>query len=247
MAHLSAERRAELKRVAEAIVAPGKGILAADESTGTMGKRFANIGVENTEENRRQYRELLFTAGKVCGNFLGGVILFHETVYQKTKDGVPFVQLIKDMGVIPGIKVDKGIVPLPGTQDEGTTQGLDGLAERVTQYVKDGCQFAKWRCVIKINKAKGNPTDVAIQENAQVLARYAAICQANGLVPIVEPEILLDGDHDLETAQRITERVLACVYKTLVDHHIYLEGSLLKPNMVTQGMLAEYNSSILIS
>ena len=122
-----------------------------------------------------------------------------------------------------------------GTQDESTTQGLDGLAERVQQYVKDGCTFAKWRCVIKIKQAVGNPTDVAIQENAQVLARYASICQVNGLVPIVEPEILIDGDHDLETSLRITERVLACVYKTLVDHHIYLEGTLLKPNMVTPG------------
>ena len=235
MAYLSCEQKKELKRVAEAIVAPGKGILAADESTGTMGKRLANIGLENTDENRRRYRELLFTADKSIGKYLGGVILFHDTLYQKSKDGVPFVQLIKERGIIPGIKVDKGLVNLPGTIDETTTQGLDGMAERVQQYVKDGAQFAKFRCVIKINVANNVPTDVAIQENAQVLSRYAVICQANGLVPIVEPEILIDGTHELNVAQRVTERVLACVYKSLVDHHVFLEGTLLKPNMVTQG------------
>jgi len=233
--HLSNEVRAELKKVAESICAPGKGILAADESTGTIGKRFAGMGVENTEENRRQYRQLLFTADKSLGACLGGVILYEETLYQKDDNGKPFVELIKEMGVNPGIKVDKGIVPLHGTGIEGTTQGLDGLAERCQQYYKDGCTFAKWRCVIKINTPLGIPTDVAIQENAQVLARYASICQANRIVPIVEPEILIDGEHDIATSQRVTERVLACVYKTLVDHHVYLEGTLLKPNMVTPG------------
>jgi len=235
MSHLTAEQKAELKRNAESIVAPGKGILAADESTGTIGKRFANIQVENTEENRRQYRQLLFTADKKIAEYLGGVILFHETLYQKDDNGKPFVELLKELGINPGIKVDKGVVPLSGTQGEGTTQGLDGLGERCAQYKKDGCTFAKWRCVIKINNTLHNPTDVAIQENAQVLARYANICQANGIVPIVEPEILIDGDHDLETSLRVTERVLTCVYKTLVDHHVYLEGTLLKPNMVTPG------------
>lgn len=237
MAYLTAEQKAELKKVAESIVAPGKGILAADESTGTIGKRFANMDnkIENNEENRRLYRQLLFTADKSVGNALGGVILFHETLYQKDDNGKPFVELIKEMGVNPGIKVDKGVVPLSGTNNEGTTQGLDGLADRCKQYKQDGATFAKWRCVIKINKPLGVPTDIAIQENAQVLARYASICQANGLVPIVEPEILIDGDHDLETSLRVTERVLACVYKTLVDHHVYLEGTLLKPNMVTPG------------
>lgn len=235
MAYLSDDQKAELKKVAEAICAPGKGILAADESTGTIGKRFAQIGVENTEENRRQYRQLLFTADKSLGGCLGGVILFEETLYQKDDNGKPFVELIKEMGVQPGIKVDKGVVPLSGTNDEGTTQGLDGLADRCKKYKSDGATFAKWRCVIKINTPFGVPTDTAIQENAQVLARYANICQANGIVPIVEPEILIDGDHDLATSLRVTERVLACVYKTLVDHHIYLEGTLLKPNMVTPG------------
>jgi len=235
MAGLSADQKANLRKIAQSIAAPGKGILAADESTGTIGKRFADIGVENTEENRRQYRQLLFTADKSIAENLGGVILYHETVYQKADNGKSFIDILKELGINPGIKVDKGVQPLSGTQNECTTQGLDGLAERVQQYVKDGCTFAKWRCVIKINQTVGVPTDVAVQENAQVLARYASICQANGLVPIVEPEILIDGDHDIRTSLRITERVLACVYKTLVDHHVYLEGTLLKPNMVTPG------------
>jgi len=235
MAYLTSEQRAELKRVAESIVAPGKGILAADESTGTIGKRFADINVENTEENRRQYRQLLFTGDKSLAQCLGGVILYHETLYQKDDSGKLFVDVLKELGINPGIKVDKGVQPLAGTQNECTTQGLDGLGERCAQYHNDGCTFAKWRCVIKINQENNVPTDVAVQENAQVLARYASICQMNGLVPIVEPEILIDGNHSLETSLRITERVLACVYKTLIDHHVYLEGTLLKPNMVTPG------------
>jgi len=241
--YLTVEQRENLKRVAESIVAPGKGILAADESTGTIGKRFANINVENTEENRRAYRELLFTCDESIAKNLGGVILFHETLYQESGDGKRFVKVLKDMGINPGIKVDKGVVNLPGTNAESTTQGLDGLTERVKQYVEDGCTFAKWRCVIKINEANNVPTATAIQENAQVLARYAVICQQNGLVPIVEPEILIDGPHDINTSLRITERVLACVYKTLVDHHVYLEGTLLKPNMVTPGQSCEKKAS----
>jgi len=233
--HLTDAQRLRLKKIAESICAPGKGILAADESTGTIGKRFGEIALQNTEENRRTYRELLFTAGKDLSHCLGGVILYEETLYQKDKNGKPFIEILNDMGVNPGIKVDKGVQPLHGTRNECTTQGLDGLAERCAQYSKDGCTFAKWRCVIKINEEAGVPTDVAIQENAQVLARYATICQANGLVPIVEPEILIDGEHSLSTSLRITERVLTCVYKTLVDHHVYLEGTLLKPNMVTPG------------
>jgi len=234
---LTEEQRKQLRDVAQSIVAPGKGILAADESTGTIGKRFANINVENTVDNRRAYRQLLFTTDRSqnIGSCLGGVILYEETLYQKDDNGKPFVAILKEHGINPGIKVDKGVVPLKGTKDECTTQGLDGLAERCAQYSKDGCTFAKWRCVIKINQDVGVPTDIAIQENAQVLARYASICQANGLVPIVEPEILIDGEHNLATSLRITERVLTCVYKTLVDHHVYLEGTLLKPNMVTPG------------
>jgi len=223
----------ELRRTANAIVAPGKGILAADESTGTMGKRLTNIGLENTEENRRKYRQLLFTADKTVAQYISGVILFHETLYQKADDGTPFVELLKNKGIIAGIKVDTGVVPLFGSEDECTTQGLDDLAKRCAQYKKDGCQFAKWRSVLKINK--NTPSYQAILENANVLARYASICQANGLVPIVEPEILIDGDHNIDRCQKVTETVLAAVYKALNDHHVYLEGSLLKPNMVTQG------------
>ncbi|XP_066267400.1 fructose-bisphosphate aldolase-like isoform X2 [Branchiostoma lanceolatum] len=232
-APLTPELKKELAATANAIVSPGKGILAADESTGTMGKRFANISVENTEENRRTYRQLLFSSGSEMPKYISGVILFHETLYQKADDGTPFVKMLQDQGIIPGIKVDKGVVPLSGTAGEGTTQGLDGLAERCAQYYKDGCRFAKWRCVLKISGT--TPSYLAITENANVLARYATICQANGLVPIVEPEILPDGDHTLETSQRITERVLSATYKALMDHHIYLEGTLLKPNMCTPG------------
>merc|ERR1712179_747089 len=192
----------ELRRIANAIVAPGKGILAADESTGTMGKRLAGIGVENTEDNRRKYRQLLFTCDKA-------------------------------LGIIPGIKVDKGVVPLMGSEGESTTQGLDDLSSRCAQYKKDGCDFAKWRCVLKVGT--NTPSYQGMMENANVLARYASICQMNGLVPIVEPEVLMDGSHDLVRAQKVTETVLAFTYKALQDHHVFLEGTLLKPNMVLAG------------
>lgn len=223
----------ELKKIAQAIVAPGKGILAADESTATMGKRLQDIGVENNDENRRKYRQLLFTTDPKLGENISGVILFHETLYQKADDGTPFVELLAKRNIIPGIKVDKGVVPLMGSEDECTTQGLDDLAQRCAQYKKDGCHFAKWRCVLKITK--NTPSYQAILENANVLARYASICQANRIVPIVEPEVLPDGDHDLDRAQKVTETVLAAVYKALNDHHVFLEGTLLKPNMVTAG------------
>lgn len=226
----------ELKKTAQALVAPGKGILAADESTGTLGKRFAKIELENTDENRRKYRQLLFTADKSIAQHISGVILFHETVYQKADDGTPFIKLLNDKGIIPGIKVDCGVVNLMGTNEETTTQGLDDLGKRCAQYYKDGCRFAKWRSVLKIDDHC--PTQLAIMENANVLARYASICQQNGLVPIVEPEILPDGDHDLEKSQKVTEKVLAAVYKALSDHHVYLEGTLLKPNMCTPGQSA---------
>lgn len=231
--YLSAEQEKELRDIANAIVAPGKGILAADESTATCGKRFEGINVENTEENRRQYRQLLFTTDNKIAENISGVILFHETFYQKADCGTPFPQLLLKKGILPGIKVDKGVVPLAGSFDECTTQGLDGLAERCAQYKKDGAQFAKWRCVLKINAH--TPSLQGMLENANVLARYASICQQNGLVPIVEPEVLIDGSHDIETAQKVTEVVLAFTYKALADHHVYLEGTLLKPNMVTAG------------
>merc|ERR1712121_466457 len=223
----------ELRRIANAIVAPGKGILAADESTGTMGKRLANIGVENTEENRRKYRQLLFTCDKTLGNSISGVILFHETLYQKADDGTPFADLIKRLGIIPGIKVDKGVVPLMGSEGESTTQGLDDLSSRCAQYKKDGCDFAEWRCVLKVGT--NTPSYQGMLENANVLARYASICQMNGLVPIVEPEVLMDGSHNLERAQKATEATLSFTYKALQDHHVFLEGTLLEPNMVLAG------------
>ncbi|XP_015794081.1 fructose-bisphosphate aldolase A-like isoform X1 [Tetranychus urticae] len=223
----------ELKATAAAIVAPGKGILAADESTGTMGKRLQSIGVENNEENRRQYRQLLFTSGDDMPKFISGVILFDETVYQKTDDGVAFPDLLISRGIIPGIKVDTGVVDLQGTEGETTTQGLDNLTKRCQKYYAAGCRFAKWRCVLKIGQ--NTPSPLAILENANVLARYATCCQQAGLVPIVEPEILPDGDHTIEKCQLVTEKVLAAVYKALNDHNVYLEGTLLKPNMVTSG------------
>jgi len=183
----SVELQEELKKIANQIVTPGKGILAADESVSTMGKRLADIGVENTEDARRQYRQLLFTTDKSISDYISGVILFHETLYQKADDGTPFVKLIQDKGILPGIKVDMGVVNLFGSENESTTQGLDNLDKRCAQYKADGCQFAKWRCVIKIGT--NTPSYQAMMENANVLARYASICQANGLVPIVEPEV----------------------------------------------------------
>jgi len=230
---LSQDQKRELAEIANKIVAGGKGILAADESTGTMGKRFANIGVENTEENRRLYRQLLFTTDKSMADNISGVILFHETFYQKSDDGVSFPELLASKGIIPGIKVDKGVVPLAGTHQESTTQGLDGLSERCAQYKKDGAHFAKWRCVLKIGEH--TPSHQAMLENANVLARYASICQQNGLVPIVEPEVLPDGDHNLDMAQNVTEEVLSHTYRMLNEHNVFLEGTLLKPNMVTAG------------
>ncbi|CAM6008875.1 unnamed protein product [Sphagnum balticum] len=222
----------ELIATAKYISTPGKGILAADESTGTIGKRLASIKVENVESNRQALRELLFTAPNVC-QYLSGVILFEETLYQKTLEGKPFVEVLKEGGVVPGIKVDKGTVDLAGTNGETTTQGHDGLAQRCQQYYQAGARFAKWRAVLKIGATE--PSELAIQQNAQGLARYAIICQENGLVPIVEPEILVDGSHSIDKCAEVTERVLAACYKALNDQKVLLEGSLLKPNMVTPG------------
>jgi len=229
---LTREQEDELRAIAAKICQPGKGILAADESTGTIGKRFANINLENNEENRRRYRQLLFTTPNL-GEHISGVILYEETFHQSTDKGERFVDLLRKQGVVPGIKLDLGVVPLAGTLDEGTTQGLDNLAKRAAEFKKGGCDFAKWRCVLHIGPHI--PSHVALLENANVLARYASICQQNGLVPIVEPEVLCDGDHDLARCQKVTEQTLAFVYKALADHHIYLEGTLLKPNMVTPG------------
>lgn len=214
-------------------MAPGKGILASDESTGTIGKRFAPIGVENTEDNRRKYRELLYST-KGLGEYISGAIMFEETLFQNAADGTPFVDMCKSQGIIPGIKVDKGVKPLAGTDGETVTQGIDGLGERCAKYYAQGARFAKWRGVIKITDS-GAPSELAIAENTSRLARYASICQQNGLVPIVEPEILMDGKHSIERAAAVTEKVLVAQYKALSDHHVLLEGTLLKPNMVRPG------------
>ena len=222
----------ELIATAKKIVRPGHGILAADESTGTIGSRFSKINVENTEPNRRAYRELLFTTPEL-EKYISGVIMYEETLDQATTDGVNFCKLLSDKGIIPGIKVDKGLVVIGGTNDENATQGLDGLAERCKKYYEKGCRFAKWRAVLKIGD--GRPTKLAIRENAHTLARYASICQQNGLVPIVEPEILTDGPHCIDTCACASTRVFAAVQKALIEHKIILEGCLLKPNMVTPG------------
>ncbi|CAL0317426.1 unnamed protein product [Lupinus luteus] len=222
----------ELVKNAKYIATGGKGILAADESTGTIGKRLESINVENIEANRQALRQLLFTSPNAL-QYLSGVILFEETLYQNASDGTPFVLLLQQNGVIPGIKVDKGVVELAGTNGETTTQGLDSLGARCQQYYKAGARFAKWRAVLKIGP--NEPSELSIQQNAQGLARYAIICQENGLVPIVEPEILTDGPHDIAKNAAVTETVLAAVYKALNDHHVLLEGTLLKPNMVTPG------------
>jgi fructose-bisphosphate aldolase class I len=224
---------AELVATANAISSPGKGILAADESTGTIGKRFAPINVENIEENRRKYRELLFTTPNLNEN-ISGVIMYEETLFQNDKDGKPFVDLLKEQGIIAGIKVDMGVQPLPGTDGETVTQGITDLGKRCKRYYEKGARFAKWRAVIVI-KDSGCPTQLSIDQNAATLARYAAICQANGLVPIVEPEVLMDGSHPLERSAVVTEKVLARCYQLLSDHHVLLEGTLLKPNMVRPG------------
>lgn len=241
MGYLTAEQKEELRSIANKIVKDGRGILAADESTGTMGKRLSQIKVANDEENRRNYRHLLMSSDKEMANYIGGVILFHETLYQKDDNGKLLKDYLKEKDIVVGIKVDKGVVQLLGTPDETTTQGLDGLGERCAQYKKDGCDFAKWRCVLKITDS--TPSALAIMENANVLARYASICQQNGIVPIVEPEILPDGDHSIERCQEVTEQVLAAQYKALSDHHVFLEGTLLKPNMVTAGHSAATKSS----
>jgi fructose-bisphosphate aldolase class I len=222
----------ELKDTANAIATRGKGILAADESTGTIGKRFEKISLPNTEPNRRDYRELLFRSPG-WGQYISGVILYEETLNQKAADGTPFIDIIKAAGVIPGIKVDKGTAFLPGTDDETMTVGIEGLGQRCEEYYKKGCRFSKWRAVLKISQ--NTPSDVAIAENARGLALYAAVCQQNGLVPIIEPEVLMDGDHSIEVSASVTQAVWEATIKALHDQHVLFEGILLKPSMVTPG------------
>jgi fructose-bisphosphate aldolase, class I len=227
----------ELTSIARALVEPGRGILAADESEGTIKKRFDAISVESTEENRRQYREMLFTTPGV-GEFISGVILFDETIRQSAADGRTFVQVLNDAGVIPGIKVDKGSKPLAAFAGEEVTEGLDGLRARLAEYVELGAKFAKWRAVINIDVANSVPTDEGIRANAHALARYAALCQEAGLVPIVEPEVMMEGDHSIEACFDATSRTLAAVYDELFDARVDLPGTLLKPNMVLSGKKA---------
>ena len=222
----------QLAAVAQAMAGPGKGILAADESTGTIEKRFAGIKVENTEENRRAYRDLLFTA-KGLSQSIRGVILYDETLRQKSANGTPFVELLSKNGILPGIKVDAGAKDLALCPGEKITEGLDGLAKRCAEYVKMGAKFAKWRAVITIGK--DIPSSTCIAANAHALARYAAICQAAGLVPIVEPEVLMDGDHTIERCEEVTEWTLNAVYQALYLNRVTLEHSVLKPSMVISG------------
>ena len=226
--------KSELAKNAAAIAAPGKGILAVDESTKTIGKRLQSIGIENTEENRRDYRGLLFSAPGL-GKYISGAILYEETLYQNSKSGASFVKLLNDNGVFPGIKVDTGLQPLPGADPiETWCTGLDGLKERAAAYYQQGARFCKWRAVLQITN-DGCPTALSLQENAWGLARYARACQESGLVPIVEPEILMDGDHNIERTAAVQEKVLATVYKALADNNVFLEGTLLKPSMTVPG------------
>jgi fructose-bisphosphate aldolase, class I len=221
-----------LEEIARALVAPGKGILAADESDGTIKKRFDSIGVEPTEENRRAYRELLFTT-EGSEEHISGVIMFDETIRQSSSDGTPFPKLLESRGIIPGIKVDKGAKSLAGAEGETVTEGLDGLRERLEEYYELGARFTKWRAVISIGD--GLPSDYCIWANAHALGRFAALSQEAGMVPIVEPEVLMDGEHSIHESYRVTDRMLQALYTELFDQRVRREGSLLKTNMVVSG------------
>jgi fructose-bisphosphate aldolase, class I len=230
-----------LNKVAEAMVAPGKGILAADESTGTIQKRFDAIGVENTEENRRDYRELMFRA-KDAMNYVSGVILYDETIWQNARDGEPLVKLIEAAGSIPGIKVDEGIRELQGARGDCITCGLDGLAKRLPKYHEKGARFAKWRAVI--DPSNGRPSYAGLLSNAHALARYANLCQEFDIAPIVEPEVLMDGDNDIDATYAVTEWVLKETFQQLYYLNVALEGIVLKPNMIVPGKKAPKQASV---
>ncbi len=232
-----------LNKVALAMVTPGKGILAADESSGTIKKRFDAIKVESTEDNRRDYREMLFRSQEAMSKYISGVILYDETIWQNAKDGTPLVKLIEQAGSIPGIKVDEGTQALPNCPGELVTVGLDKLAERLKKYYERGARFAKWRAVIDI-AAGGVPTMTAIRVNAHALARYAALCQAAQIVPIVEPEVLMDGDHDIERCYDVTSRVLNQTFRELRVQRVELEGMVLKPNMAISGKKSAKQASV---
>lgn len=222
----------ELERTIQQMSESGRGILAADESNSTIKKRFDSIGLDSTEENRRAYREMLFTT-KGIGEFVSGIILFEETLTQATKNGTAFVKLLESENIVPGIKVDKGLVPLVNSADEKTTQGLDGLPERLANYKDKGARFAKWRTVFDIDNLR--PTMLVTQVNAECLARYAAICQSQGIVPIVEPELLMDGEHTIERCEEASLRVFNAVFNALRRHKVVLEHMVLKPSMVISG------------
>ena len=234
-----------IEDIAIAMVAEGQGILAADESTGTIKKRFDSINVESTEENRRDYREMLFRSEEAMKNHVSGVILFEETLFQKAADGTPLVDLIRQAGAVPGIKVDKGAKLLPGSEVEKVTEGLDGLRERLTEYYEAGARFAKWRAVITITE--DTPSWNCIKANAHALARYAALCQEAGIVPIVEPEVLMDGEHShhsIERCHEVTEWALKTQFDELYDAGVNLEGMVLKPNMVVPGQKSGQSASV---
>ena len=222
----------QLADIARAMVAPGKGIIAIDESNATIAKRFEGVGIPNSEENRRAYREMLLTTPNL-GEHISGAILFDETIRQSTKDGVPFTKVMMDNGIIPGIKVDKGTHPLAGCPGEVVTEGLDGLRDRLKEYAQLGARFAKWRAVINIGE--DIPSGTCIEANAHALARYAALCQECGIVPMVEPEVIMDGDHDIETCYEVTEVTLRALFDALYQHNVMLEGTILKASMVISG------------
>ena len=231
----------QLAETAQAMVAAGKGIIAIDESNATIAKRFAGVGIENSEENRRAYRELLLSTPKL-GDYISGAILYDETIRQSTKAGVPFTKLMADNGIIPGIKVDKGPQPLAGFPGEVVTEGLDGLRARLEEYYKLGARFAKWRAVINIGD--DIPSGTCIEANTHALARYAALCQEQGLVPMVEPEVIMDGSHDIDTCFEVTEVVLRSLFGALYEQSVMLEGTILKASMVLPGSTSGEQASV---
>ncbi len=233
---------ADLNKIAKAMVAPGRGILAADESSGTIKKRFDAINTESTEDSRRDYRELMFRSTEAMKNHISGVILYDETIWQKAKDGTPLVKVIEAAGAIPGIKVDEGIKPLPNCPGEVVTIGLDKLADRLTKYYEQGARFAKWRAVIDVGA--GMPSYSCIRANAHALARYAALCQAAQIVPIVEPEVLMDGDHDIDRCLEVTTFALKETFQELYYNKVALEGIVLKPNMAISGKKCPKQASV---
>ena len=243
-AHLSAERKAELEAICAAIGQAGKGITACDEGPGTIGSRFENVGVVNTEENRRAYRQMLFeTPG--ANKYLSAAILDPETLYQKsTTNGKLFPEVLSDLGIVPGVKPHLKVYALPGQSGATVMQGLDSLAVRLQEYKDAGCKFAKWRSPLEIDIAAGQPSELTIETNMKDLARYALICQDVGLVPIVEPDISLKGDHDLETAVRVNVKVQSMLFKSMLDHGVYMEGALLKSNMVNPGKKCKTNYTV---